>query len=84
MMSYHYSADSCIIYRIPFADDPNVKPVRVSKGVDMLIKCSLERDDTELHEYLKTDPSAVYVHEPCRRRYIDVPKQTIFNLGPRL
>ena len=42
----------------------------------MLKNCSLERDDTELHEYLATDPSAVYVQEKYRKRYIKVPKQT--------
>lgn len=67
-----FSGKVCVICRKSFEDSVSNDEVRVSaKGLRTLISFCEISPDTDLLNYLITDPTEVNVHEKCRKRFTD-------------
>jgi len=68
-MASRYGDDVCVICCKQYAGDTSEKLVKVTDGRVALMECSIQHCNSELSEYLLTNPPVVCVHESCRRDY---------------
>ena len=65
----NFNETMCVICWISFSSSTDTDVSTVTKGVARLIEYSDKLGDTELHEYLLTNPLIVKIHNSCRRNY---------------